>query len=198
MLCWRVSAASRRISPRLPEVNRRGPRLYGTLPELPTLDLDAFQAHIAAGAFVVDAAPDRRLRAPPTFPAALSIELRPVFASWLGWLVERATGRCCSCSTTTKTRASWFASASTVGYENLVGALDGGMTHWRDADLPVDVDYLVVGPDALDGTVIDVRQRTSSSPVTYRARPTSSSARSRTRRSPTSPSRSCAVMASER
>src|SRR5439155_26623069 len=72
---------------RLPEVNRRGPRLYGTPPALPTLGLEAFRAAIARGALVVYARPIV-VFSEPHILNALSIELRPVFASWLGWLVD--------------------------------------------------------------------------------------------------------------
>src|SRR5262249_54798095 len=34
---------------RLPEVNRRGPHVYGTMPELTRLELDDFRAALAAG-----------------------------------------------------------------------------------------------------------------------------------------------------
>ncbi|HWS46297.1 MAG TPA: MBL fold metallo-hydrolase, partial [Acidimicrobiia bacterium] len=67
---------------RLPEVNRRGARLYGMLPELPTLDVDEFHSAIEAGAVIIDARPIGAF-AERHIPGALSIQLRAVFASWL-------------------------------------------------------------------------------------------------------------------
>ena len=70
----------------LPEINRRGPRLYPTIPALARLDLDTVRRHLADGAVLVDARPiDAYSQEHPA--GAISIQHRPVFASWLGWLV---------------------------------------------------------------------------------------------------------------
>ncbi len=49
---------------RLPEVNRRGPRLYGTTPTLDRLSVAQFRQLLADGAALVDVAAVRRLRGP--------------------------------------------------------------------------------------------------------------------------------------
>jgi glyoxylase-like metal-dependent hydrolase (beta-lactamase superfamily II)/rhodanese-related sulfurtransferase len=141
---------------RLPEVNRRGPRLYGALPKLPTLDLDAFQAHMATGAVVVDARPIRHFGS-AYIPGALSIELRPVFASWLGWLTD-ARRPLLFVLDDDQDPSELVRQCLAVGHENLVGALAGGMRTWRDSDLPV-ASIPLVGPDAVTGTLLDVRQQ---------------------------------------
>jgi glyoxylase-like metal-dependent hydrolase (beta-lactamase superfamily II)/rhodanese-related sulfurtransferase len=141
---------------RLPEVNRRGPRLYGSLPELPALDLGGFRAAIERGAVVIDARLVAAFAAGHV-PGALSIALRPVFASWLGWLVgpdadlvfvvdgDQDTGEL-------------VRQCLSIGYEHLVGVLDGGMRAWKAAGLPVS-SIPLVGPSAVVGAVVDVRQR---------------------------------------
>ncbi len=132
---------------RLPEVNRRGPRLYGSLPTLPTLDLDTFRAHMAAGAAVLDVRPIRHFGA-AHIPGAVSIELRPVLASWLGWLV--GTGRpLLFVLDDDQDPNELVRQCLTVGHENLVGALTGGMRTWRSADLST-TSIPLIGPDALD------------------------------------------------
>src|SRR5207247_7676838 len=68
---------------RLPELNRRGPRVYGEVPELARLDLDAFRAALDAGAQLVDARALDRYAA-THIPGSLSIELRPVFQTLVG------------------------------------------------------------------------------------------------------------------
>ena len=45
-----------------------------------------------------------------------------------------------------------------VGYENLAGELDGGMSAWRASGQP-EARIDLVGPDALAATILDVRQR---------------------------------------
>ena len=90
-------------------------------------------------------------------PGALSIELRPVFASWLGWLVEPDRPLVFVLGDD-QDRSELVRQCLSVGYEHLAGELDGGMTAWRAADLP-EATIEIVGPDALGPNVVDVRQR---------------------------------------
>ncbi len=140
---------------RLPDVNRRGPRLYGELPELPTLDLAAFQSAIDAGAVVVDA---RSIAGFATahIPGALSIHLRPVFASWLGWLVD-ADAELVFVLDDDQDVDELVRQCLDVGYERLVGRLDNGIETWVRAGLSVSSIPLMTA-EALDGLLLDVRQ----------------------------------------
>jgi hydroxyacylglutathione hydrolase len=140
---------------RLPEVNRRGPRLYSELPELPALDLAAFQAAIDAGAVVIDARPIAAF-ADAHIARALSIQLRPVFASWLGWLVDPDAELVFVLDDDQDT-GELVRQCLDVGYEHLIGSLTGGMQRWRDAALPTTSIALVEAAE-LDGAVLDVRQ----------------------------------------
>jgi len=141
---------------RLPEVNRRGPRLYRTVPALDRVSVAKLSELLADGAVVVDV---RRIEdfATGHIPGALSIELRPVFASWLGWLVEPerllvfVVGE-------DQDRSDLVRQCLSVGYEHIAGELEGGMTEWRAAGRP-EATIKIVGPDALGDTVVDVRQR---------------------------------------
>jgi rhodanese-related sulfurtransferase len=141
---------------RLPEVNRRGPRLYDTLPAVARLDLAAFDRARDDGALVIDA---RRIAAFAAghVPDALSIELRPVFASWLGWLVE-ADRALVFVLDDDQDRAELVRQCLDVGCEELLGELDGGMRAWRTvgrSEARVElVDATHVARD-----VLDVRQQ---------------------------------------
>lgn len=74
----------------LPERNRRGTHQYVEIPDLPRLTADGAAAHVDDGAVLVDARPivDFALGHPA---GAISNALRPVFGSWLGWMVELDT-----------------------------------------------------------------------------------------------------------
>src|SRR5688572_17392087 len=72
----------------LREVNRRGPRVYGSLPLLAGLDVAAMRRLLSDGAVLVDVRPVARFAA-RHIPGSLSIPLRPQFGTWLGWLVGR-------------------------------------------------------------------------------------------------------------
>jgi glyoxylase-like metal-dependent hydrolase (beta-lactamase superfamily II)/rhodanese-related sulfurtransferase len=141
---------------RLREVNRRGPAVYGTEPPaLATLSVDGVQRLLAEGAELIDARPVRNVAA-GHIPGALSIELRPAFASWLGWLVPEDR----PIVFVLDADQDWtdlVRQSLKVGYENLAGELAGGMAAWRAAGLPetrVGVERIA----AADGTVLDVRQ----------------------------------------
>lgn len=141
---------------RLPEVNRRGPRLYGTPPELARLPADEVHALVERGALVVDARPITAFSAGHV-PGSLSIELRPVFASWLGWLVE-PTQPLVFVFADGQDRTELVRQCLSVGYEQLAGELDGGIDAWRAAGY-AEVRTDLVGAGDLSGDVVDVRQR---------------------------------------
>ncbi len=63
---------------RLPELNRRGPRRYDTLPTLDCLSADDCERQMAGGALLVDVRPFVRFGAGHV-PGSLSNTLRPVF-----------------------------------------------------------------------------------------------------------------------
>jgi glyoxylase-like metal-dependent hydrolase (beta-lactamase superfamily II)/rhodanese-related sulfurtransferase len=140
---------------RLPEVNRRGPRLYNAVPTLARLDVAAFESARAGGARVVDARPIAAF-ARGHVPGALSIALRPVFESWLGWLVE-PDRQLLFVLDDDQDRDELVRQCLAVGYEQLVGELAGGMDSWRAAGMSEDTIELV-GPHEMSPTVLDVRQ----------------------------------------
>ncbi|MCP2242471.1 Glyoxylase, beta-lactamase superfamily II [Lentzea aerocolonigenes] len=138
---------------RLGEINRKGV-LTGT-PELPPLEVGSVQRLLADGARLIDVRPVDEFAAVHV-PGALSIPLRPVFASWLGWLaphdrplvVVRAADQ-------DPAEIAW--QAAKIGYLSLAGELNGGMDAWAAAELPTATTRLV-GPDQVSGPVLDIRQ----------------------------------------
>jgi hydroxyacylglutathione hydrolase len=141
---------------RLPEVNRLGPRLYRTLPSLDRVGVARVRELITEGAVLVDVRPIEDFAA-GHIPGALSIELRPVFASWLGWLVDPDQPLVFVLGPEQE-RSELVRQCLSVGYEHLAGELDGDMTAWRAAALP-EATIELVAPDALAPNVVDVRQR---------------------------------------
>jgi hydroxyacylglutathione hydrolase len=139
----------------LPEINRRGPRLYPDVPTLERLDVDAVRYHLADGAALVDARPIGAFaQAHPL--GAISIEHRPVFASWLGWLIALDRPVVFVLDDTTD-RVDLVRQCLTIGHEAILGELDGGLSTWTDAGLPVR-SIPLVDATSLAETVLDVRQ----------------------------------------
>jgi rhodanese-related sulfurtransferase len=142
---------------RLRTVNQRGTRLYGVKrPKLAQLSVDEFRSQQAAGTIVIDVRPLTDF-AHGHIPGAVSIVLRPAFASWLGWIVQaerplvfvRGPGQ---------DARDLVEQCLKIGYENLAGDLEGGMDAWRGAELPVSTIALRPVHDELQGSSLDVRQ----------------------------------------
>ena len=143
---------------RLGGLNRRGPAVLdtatvGSLAPLPAGEVDRLRGD---GALVVDIRPVLDYAAAHV-PGALSIPLRDQFASWLGWLADPDRPVVLVANPDQElTDAVW--QALKIGYERLVGVLDGGMAAWVATGRPVSGNELV-GPDQLAGRrVLDIRQ----------------------------------------
>jgi hydroxyacylglutathione hydrolase len=140
---------------RLPELNRQGPSRHDGIPVLLRLDAEAVERHMREGGLVVDVRPitafaDRHV------PGALSNELRPVFGSWLGWLVA-ADRPLVFVLDADQDRDEVVRQCLDVGLERLVGELDGGVGAWTSAGRPA-ARIPLVEVDRLATVVLDVRQ----------------------------------------
>ena len=137
----------------LRELNRTGPAVLGVpQPPLPAVGLDAFRRLADGGAAVVDVRPIAPWAA-GHIPGVLAIPLRPAFASWLGWLVDRETPVLFVVGAD-QDRAELVRQCHQIGYDQIVGELAGGMTAWAAAGLPVATSPLTdahhSGPHVLD------------------------------------------------
>jgi hydroxyacylglutathione hydrolase len=141
---------------RLREVNRRGPRVLVDLDRrLPSLAVEQVTRQLEDGALLVDVRPVAAFAA--GHPAgALSIALRPAFATWLGWLVE-PDRPLLFVLRHEQDRAELLRQCHQIGYERLAGELAGGMDAWRTAGLPEGHFELVAAGEVV-GPVVDVRQ----------------------------------------
>jgi rhodanese-related sulfurtransferase len=140
----------------LREVNRRGPHIYTQFPGLARLDVPQLRRLIDDGAaLLIDVRSIERFAA-GHIPGSLSIELRPQFASWLGWLTKRDQLLVFVADTDTD-RAELVRQCLTIGYEHLAGELSGGMAAWEAAGLPASRIRLVP-VEQVSGAVLDIRQ----------------------------------------
>jgi glyoxylase-like metal-dependent hydrolase (beta-lactamase superfamily II)/rhodanese-related sulfurtransferase len=139
----------------LREVNRRGPKVYPEFPDLARLDVAKTRRLIDDGAALVDVRSIERFAA-GHIAGALSIELRPQFASWIGWLAKR-DGPLVFITDTDTDRAELVRQCLTIGYEHLAGELSGGVAAWEAAGLPTSRISLVP-VEQVSGAVLDIRQ----------------------------------------
>jgi hydroxyacylglutathione hydrolase len=151
---------------RLGEVNRRGPVLVPTPVTPARLGVDDVLALMSIGAQVVDVRPVGAFAAGHV-PGSVSNPLRAAFGTWLGWLTDPERPIVVVRDATSQADAdlddvAW--QALKVGYDNVVGELDGGLARWRDAGLPVatttvtDASRAATGMSDRQTTVLDVRQ----------------------------------------
>jgi hydroxyacylglutathione hydrolase len=140
---------------RLPEINRLGPTSINTVPALASLDVNSVADHLHAGAVLVDARPIAEFGA-GSIPGSLSNALRPVFGSWLGWLVPADTSLVFVLEPG-QNRTELVRQCLDVGHEHLLGELDGGVDAWAASGRALSSIPLVdtAGPGA---AVFDVRQ----------------------------------------
>lgn len=143
---------------RLGELNRTGP---SPTPEAvptpePLAPADVIAAR-RAGAEIVDVRPVRDFAAAHV-PGAISIPLRPVFASWLGWLVDFDQPLVIVRNPDQDMAEIWW-QAHKIGYDHVRGQVADGLLAWRAAGQPT-ASIPLVGPADVGGwPVLDIRQR---------------------------------------
>lgn len=141
---------------RLPEVNRRGPQIYAEVPALSPIAPGEARVLLDRGATLLDVRPIERYST--AHPAgAMSIGLRPAFASWAGWLVN-PDHPVVFVIDDDQDESDLVRQCLSVGLEQLAGRLDGGADAWRVAHRPAETTPLVE-PEGMAEAVIDVRQR---------------------------------------
>ncbi|WP_319455015.1 MULTISPECIES: rhodanese-like domain-containing protein [unclassified Mycobacterium] len=142
---------------RLGEINRIGPPHLDGDPKLTSLSVDAVRAHLAEGAVLIDARPLDRFAASHV-RGAISIPLRPVFASWLGWLAP-ADRPLIIVADADQDSADIAWQAAKIGYDNIIGELDGGMSTWTAAGHDTARIPLTRAENIDERRVLDIRQR---------------------------------------
>lgn len=142
---------------RLPALNQTGPPVLDPWPQLPQLGVAQLHAAFDVGAELIDVRPIADYAAGHV-PGSLSIELRPQFQSWLGWLVD--PGRPLTFVVgADQDRAELVRQCVNVGYTNLTGELAGGIDGWSRAGLARSVLPFALPADIeATPTVLDVRQ----------------------------------------
>jgi len=111
-------------------LNRAGPPVMGGPPEVRRLDPSGLEAAIAEGARLIDGRP-REAVARGHIPGALAIELSDTFASYVGWLLPVGTPLVLVLPEPLADRtADAVAQLLRIGFDRVVGVLEGGMTTW--------------------------------------------------------------------
>ena len=142
---------------RLAEENRRGPAVVASAPALAPLTTARVRAIQNEGGQVIDVRPVADYAA-GHIPGSLAIPLREAFVTWLGWLVPDPATALVIVAAPGQALDEVTWQALKIGYENLAGALEGGMAAWEAAGQPVAVTPLLAPGQVDPADVIDVRQ----------------------------------------
>ena len=117
-------------------MNRSGPVVLGERPTLTALDPDGVSAAIAGGARVVDAR-SRDAVAAGHIPGSLTIELGDTFASYVGWILPVGTPLVLVLPRPAAAAEEAVDQLVRIGFDRLVGMLDGGFERWPASGRPV-------------------------------------------------------------
>jgi hydroxyacylglutathione hydrolase len=141
---------------RLGELNRRGPAVLDGSPSLIRLAAHEVRDMLISGARLVDVRPVPDFGA-AHIPGSLSIALRDVFATWLGWVAPHDKPIIVIRNPEQDPdEVVW--QAAKVGYDNVIAELAGGIATWQAAGFPVTGTQLA-RPDTFPGRrLLDVRQ----------------------------------------
>lgn len=142
---------------RLPEQNRIGPPLLDGPLAPAGLTASRTRRLLDDGAWVLDVRPVASFAA-GHIPGSVSIPLRPVFASWLGWLIPPNRPLIIVREATQDIDEIMWQAAK-IGYDTIIGELAGGVGAWQAAGERLDA-LPLADPAASGGRlVLDVRQR---------------------------------------
>ena len=141
----------------LRDVNRRGVTVLGVMPPLRSLSAAEVADMRDRGAVVVDVRPVDQFAA-GHLPGSLANTLRPQFSAWLSWTVPDQSTPLVFVTGDHTDRRELVRQCLNIGYENLAGALAGGVEAWRLAGGQL-VSTPTVDPSGMqDRAVVDVRQ----------------------------------------
>jgi hydroxyacylglutathione hydrolase len=118
-------------------MNRVGPAVMGDRPALVALDPDAVAAALLDGARVVDGR-SRRDIVEGHIPGSLTVELGDTFASYVGWILPVGTPLILVLPPSMAGAAEEAVDQLVrIGFDRLVGTLEGGIERWAAAGRPV-------------------------------------------------------------
>ena len=149
------------------DVNRRGPKILGGIPVLKPLQAGEVQALMSEGVVVLDVRHGRKFGA-GHIPNSYGIRVDAPLTTWAGWLIPFGS-RIVLVSESTEQTVAATRQLIRIGYDDLVGALEGGIDAWaRDYPLEtipsIDAKELHERLNAGSGSrptglLIDVRQQ---------------------------------------
>jgi hydroxyacylglutathione hydrolase len=120
--------------PHVRAMNKRGPRVLGGLPVLQPLSAEDVHGHVERGVLVLDVRPKEAL-AEAHIPGAYGIRVEAPLVTWAGWLIPFGAPLILVADSAAE-RVEAVRQLIRIGYDNLLGYLEGGMEAWAAAGFP--------------------------------------------------------------
>jgi hydroxyacylglutathione hydrolase len=117
-------------------INQRGPRVLGGLPALPPLDPAQVRAAVEQGAAVLDVRRSRHF-GEAHLPGSYGIQLTAPLITWAGWLIPFGAALVLVEDNPAR-RDEAVRQLIRIGYDNLLGYLEGGLRAWDAAGQAVE------------------------------------------------------------
>lgn len=121
-----------RYYPFMAPINRAGPTVFGSTPIPPRVDVEGFERLRDAGAVVVDGR-DREVFAAEHVPGSLNVELNDGFGTYVGWVTPFDSEVLLVLPDGEDAEREAVDQLIRVGYDRVVGVLEGGIEAWRAA-----------------------------------------------------------------
>ena len=147
------------------DINRRGPDVLGGVPSLASLTALSVRHQMEEAAILIDARHESLFNQEHV-PASLAIPFGDNFATWVGWVVPWGQPLILLSPDPTH-HDTMVRQLIRIGYDRLVGYLDGGTEAWKGGGLPIESTGRValealrerVSEPQAAPLIIDVRQR---------------------------------------
>lgn len=116
-------------------INKHGPRILGALPQPPMLSPQSVQEQMRGGTPLIDGR-RRNVFAYEHIPGSINIEVDSSFGTYAGWVLPFNVPMMLLIEDEQERREA-VVQLLRIGYEQVEGYLDGGLTSWKAAALPI-------------------------------------------------------------
>ncbi|MBC8080802.1 MAG: MBL fold metallo-hydrolase, partial [Gorillibacterium sp.] len=144
----------------LREVNQKGPSILGGVPMLKPLSASEVKAMMEKGIVILDVRHGKKFAA-GHIPNSYGIHVDAPLTTWAGWLIPFGSRIVLVAESTDQTVAA-TRQLIRIGYDDLLGYLDGGIDAWDRAGYPVEtipsMDVKELRERLNEITLVDVRQ----------------------------------------
>jgi len=145
----------------LRDINQKGPKVLGGVPVLKPLSASEVKAMMDEGVVVLDVRHGKKFAA-GHIPSSYGIRVDAPLTTWAGWLIPFGSRTALVAESTDQIVAA-TRQLIRIGYDDLLGYLDGGIDSWAQAGHPIEtipsMNVKELRERLNEITLVDVRQK---------------------------------------